>query len=380
MANKPTRKKFRPPLKANVDSSLPCSQASSKAGASQEISGREGSQSWLSQLTAVGSGVTKEASYTVFSSRSPSGQQTTVQPEFKVATPLTKSCLDDSLCSLDVDQHGAGFHEEGLISRDKEISAQQQQSPSQHSRQQETTTETHTVLSYCSEENNASDSSACADIGLQEKSTAVVAVQDKFKIFEFPDSGTSTVDCSNINDMNGCADNKNEGIISICTTKIETDELLANLFSESSDEEGDMDCLAQRSSPSRFQRRNKTQVAHRYDYSNILPRIGTRRTALRKKVNKVRKKKSVSLILHHQSRVSSTSRHVAGFGDKEMAAAETSKGDLSVYDYQLTPQQQEGDDGGLAGVEEYSTDLNNSNWISKRTREEQVSKVFSYCQ
>ena len=53
MANKPARRKFRPPLKEGA--SLPCSQVSSASrvsGVSQE-QGRDGSQSWLSQLTAT---------------------------------------------------------------------------------------------------------------------------------------------------------------------------------------------------------------------------------------------------------------------------------------------------------------------------------------
>ena len=62
-----------------------------------------------------------------------------------------------------------------------------------------------------------------------------------------------------------------------------------------------------------------------------------------------------------QSKISTSA--VSGAGHQDT----TDKGDLSVYDYQPTPQQEEGDEREETSV------MNNSSWISKRTREEQVS-------
>ena len=243
--------------------------------------------------------------------------------------------------------------------------------------------------SYFTEANKETARATVTDYdGLPQKKSAVTIQADTFNIFDFPDSGTSTPDCSLLNSTKpGCFSTAKSRPVNhlevISTTRLETEELLANLLSQDSEEEGEMEREMVSKNPpsqSRFKRKGKS-TARGYDYCSILPKIGAQRSAMKKKTNngaKAKRKKNVSLLLN-QSKISSVVRF-EGSTDVERDTTECNIGDLSVYDYQLTPQQQEEEEGegrALGGEREDSlSELNSSNWITKRTREEQVSHCY----
>ena len=199
-------------------------------------------------------------------------------------------------------------------------------------------TQTHTVLSFCSEA-----STPVVASGLQKELSATIG---KFQVIEYDEPMEDiTVDSE--------------------------DELEAM-------EQGDL--KLKDPAVSRFQRKNRP-ATRKYDYSKILPRFGPRaqrgKNGAGKNITntKTRTKKRVTLDLvvnqgpGFNFSKSSSSGAVAGVDHQDTVAM----GDLSVYDYQPTPQQEEGREGGG----EETSELNNSNWISRRTREEQVSVQLS---
>ena len=345
MASKTTRKKFRPPLKAppvSKGSSLPCSQASgsttctavgAEASQGKGRSGKESSQSWLSQLSAG------DCAGTANLPASEANTGPTTCPRTEVGLQL-----DDSLSS-DI-SHGRNGGESV------------EQSPAAGLQG----TQTHTVLSYCSEAN-------AEESGLQNKS-AVAAQQDRFQVSDFPESrGTeSTVEyTTNHGSTDGFVSSlapRTKFLLasdkSGSSSRFESDGFVSNLDTPYSAEE-EMEVEMTEKEPSRFQRKNKP-AAHRYNYGNTLPKLGPKRVANKK--NKSQTKKHVSLFVNQN--------HLPAVGCGGAAEESVmSKGDLSVYDYQPTPQQEES--GPVSHMEgEDSAELNNSR-ISKRTREEQVS-------
>ena len=346
MASKTTRKKFRPPLKtprASEGGSLPCSQAGGsttctgvvETSQGKEPSGKENSQSWLSQLST--------ADY-VGTANQPASEANTGP----TTCPSTAGGLqlDDSLCSDISHEKYSGGVPEGY-GGDESV----RQSPAASL----PGTQTHTVLSYCSETN----AEGCES----QKKSEVVAQQERFQVFDFPESqdtdSTAEYTANNWSTdgsvsslaprtaflLAGSSSSRTDGLDTPYHMEEETDE-------ETTDKE-----------PSRFQRKNKP-VARRYNYDNILPKLGPQRVA-----NK-RTKKHVSLIVNQ-----SVASNISCFGAAEESV--TSKGDLSVYDYQPTPQQEEsGLDGNMEG--EDLSESNNSR-ISKRTKEEQVSMNLDSC-
>ena len=315
MAHRTARRKFRPPLKEGA--SLPCSQASSTSGlveVSQER-GREGSQSWLSQLTVTGSspGSSKPESTVYFSMEKP--RHDTVGSKDGIFS------LDDSLCSINVqneDLNNCGGSVQDSLDGNNAAKA----CPGSPLHQQ-----THTVLSFCSD---ASTPAATSD--LQKQLSAAVG---KFQLIKYVQ--TEPIDDIIVH----CSDSDDETM-----------------------EQGNL-----KEPESRFQRKNKP-TTHRYDYSKILPRFGPQKAKKGgKKSAKTRTKKGVTLDLVVNQRHFSSKTSKSAVSDVDHHNT-TAKGDLSVYDYRPTPKQ-EGEEGGLEGEE--TAELNNSNWISKRNREEQVS-------
>ena len=321
MAHKTARRKFRPPLKEGA--SLPCSQTSSTSGlveVSQERgAGREGSQSWLSQLSTTDDSVSKEPAITAKFSTAK-----VVPPHEAVGSKNGLFSMDDSLCSIGVENEkpsNGDAPENSLSGNDGIIS------PGIPLHQ---VTQTHTVLSFCSEYSTPVSE-------LQRESET--AAMGKFQIVECAAEPTDDI----YNDLEDAAAMEGD------TTGNSKEPM------------------------SRFQHKSKPS-ARSYDYSKILPRFGPQRAKSKKgsknNNSKTRTKKSVTLVVnqgHFQSKISTSAVTDAGHQDT------TDKGDLSVYDYQPTPQQ-EGEDGG--DEREETSVMNNSSWISKRTREEQVSIMY----
>ena len=318
MAHKTARRKFRPPLKEGA--SLPCSQTSSTSGlveGSQERgAGREGSQSWLSQLTTTDDSVSKEPAVTAKFSTAK-----VVPLHEAVGSKNGLFSMDDSLCSIGVENEkpsNGDAPEDSLSGNDGIIS------PGIPLHQ---VTQTHTVLSFCSE-----DSTPVSELQRESETAAM----GKFQIVKY--AAEPTVDI-----YNDLVDAAMEG------------DTTGNL----------------KEPMSRFQHKSKPS-ARSYDYSKILPRFGPQRAKSKKgsknNNSKTRTKKSVTLVVNQgrlQSKISTSAVTDAGHQDT------TAKGDLSVYDYQPTPQQEEGEEEG--DEREETSVMNNSNWISKRTREEQAS-------
>ena len=346
MSNKTTRKKFRPPLKTHSEGgSLTCSQASNASSAacigvavgSQERVRKESSQSWLSQLSAADyPGPAKDASNGVSNI-----SQSTSQSYNYFGSAKDRLQVDHSLCSdIDHEQNGGSVCEGG-----ESI----QPSPAA-----ETWTHSDTALSCCNEDR-------VSECGHQRNAPEVV----QQNIFDFLDSGAGAgveyVVNNKDRDSSPPALRTNFDLAGSETASSKFD-LLTNLCSPHS--EGEMANEVPKA-PSRFQRKNKP-TARNYNYGNILPKLRPQKRAAIKK-NRTRTKKRVSLVVHqtHSSTVPSVSFETAA-EDSLM-----SKGDLSVYDYQPTPQQEETryEEGEIL----QSTELNNSR-ISKRTREEQVSE------
>ena len=343
MATKTARKKFRPPLKTcrseQEGPSLPCSQASSTTtsglpGTSQQErvgNAEQDSQSWLSQLTAAAvSTKPKDASPAV--NTVSQDYAATAQSNKASSSCSTKAGLDDSLS-------GSERRMEGLASPASDPNC----------------TLTHTMLSYCSE-----SGTVAGNFGAAKR-------LNKYEVsLDFPESGNSAA-------LDKCspASHKFENAMS---REKAGNGFLLGLFSVESEEEMmalDEDVMTNHDqlralSPSRFQRKNKT-TTRRYDYSTMLPKLGAQRTTT-KKQKKNSKAKSVRLVVK-QGLVSQVSSAVC-CASKD--TGQTNKADLSVYDYQPTPQK-EHKDQSLAGEREVTFDLNNSNWISRKTREEQVS-------
>ena len=345
MATKTARKKFRPPLKTcrseQEGPSLPCSQASSTAtsglpGTSQQErvgNAEQDSQSWLSQLTAAAVSTKPKDASSAFNTVS-QNYAATAQSKKASSSRSTKASLDDSLS-------GSERRVEGFASP-----------ASDHN-----STQTHTMLSYCSE----SDTVA-GNLGAAKR-------LDKCEVsLDFPESGNSAA-------LDKCSPAAQKFKNAMRRGEKDGNGFLLGLFSVESEEEMmalDEDVTIHHDqlhapSPSRFQRRNKT-TTRRYDYSTMLPKLGAQRTTT-KKQKKNSKAKSVRLVVK-QSLVSQVSSAAVGCASKD--TGQTKQADLSVYDYQPTPQQE--DKGqSLAGEREVTFDLNNSNWISRKTREEQVS-------
>lgn len=323
MANKTARRKFRPPLKEGA--SLPCSQASSASGLAEvsQERGKEGSQSWLSQLTATDA-ESKAAKFSTDNAAKPKPKE--VPTHEAVRSKGGVFSLDDSLCSIGVENENLSNSgdsvQDSLSGRNAIVS------PGEPLHQE---TQTHTVLSFCSE---ASTPAAVSSELKKELSAAI----RKFQIIEY---------------------NQDEPI----------DDITVD-YSDSEDEAMEQGNLKE-PEVSRFQRKNKPGT-RRYDFGKILPRFEPQRGKKRGKNSnntKMRTKKRVTLDLivnRGGLSKSSASAAVSGAGHRDT----TAKGDLSVYDYQPTPQQ-EGEEGRVERDE--MTELNNSNWISKRTREERVS-------
>jgi hypothetical protein len=331
MANKTARRKFRVPLKEGA--SLPCSQASSASGLAEvsQERGKESSQSWLSQLTATDESLSsKPAKFSTDKAAKSTPKQDLV-PTLEAVRPKGGIfSLDDSLCSVGVENEKLCNSGEDSVEQDSPSgSTAVLVSPGEHLRQD---THTHTVLSFCSEA-----STPVLASGLQKELSAAIG---KFQVIEYAQ-----------------------------------DEPMDDIIVDCSDSEDEaMDLKLKDPLVSRFQRKNKP-ATRKYDYSKILPRFGPQRgkNGAGKNISntKTRTKKQVTLDLvvnqgSFKFSKSSASGAVAGMGHQDTVAM----GDLSVYDYQSTPQQ-EGREG------EETTELNNSNWISKRTREEQVSMNIS---
>ena len=352
-----TRRKFRPPLKVPQQefegSSCRCSQTSTSTtglvGVSQER-GKEDSQSWLSQLTTD------------------SGPKETALSSHDLANGLLqcevadsnncRASLDDSLCSYsEIDNLKHGDVHDSLSG---ELLSTANPTPLHQ-------TQTHTVLSYC---NEASASSVPAAVP-QKKATAAIAL-DKFQISADLDY-IMEFDSTHHNPESLSEAKRHQMAVCVAaSTKCTTGEFLVNLLSDSEDEVmpelGEERRAVEKEAlgPSRFQRKNKC-VTHRYDYGSVLskawPQRGTVKKGTRKTNNKARTKKRVSLVPDvHPSKLSGVVSSVV--------QDNANKGDLSVFDYQPTPQK---DESEPARKGEDSLELNNSNWITKRTREEQVS-------
>jgi hypothetical protein len=320
--NKTARRKFRVPLKEGA--SLPCSQASSASGLAEvsQERGKESSQSWLSQLTTDESLSSKPAKFSTDKAAKFTPKQDPVPTREAVRPKGGIFSLDDSLCSVGVENENLSNSGGDSLSGSTAVV-----SPGEHLCQD---THTHMVLSFCSEA-----STPVVASGLQKELSAAIG---KFQVIEYASQ----------------------------------DEPMDDIIVECSDSEDEaMDLKLKDPLVSRFQRKNKP-ATRKYDYSKILPRFGPQRgkNGVGKNISntKTRTKKRVTLDLPVNQggfnfSKSSASGAVAGMGHQDAVAM---PGDLSVYDYQPTPQQ-EGREG------EETTELNSSNWISKRTREEQVS-------
>ena len=338
MANKPARRKFRPPLKEGA--SLPCSQVSSASrvsGVSQE-QGRDGSQSWLSQLTA-----TDTSQQTA--GKKPAAEATTKDSAENASTVDTRRealvakenvfSFDDSLCSVGLE--GENLNAINVAQQDDILAGSTGEvvrSPGSPLLRQGT--QTHTLLSFCSE---ASSTPASSELqkGLSD-------AMEEFKIIAQPEPS------DDLHVMN-CSDSEDEA-----------------MEGENSKEP-----------VSRFQRTNKPST-RRYDYGKILSsyRFGPQKAKKGGKNNtKTRTKKRVTLDLAVGREGLPTSKSRTSSVSDAGHQSTTAKGGLSVYDYQVTPEKQgerEARDGTSAVGDETLSELNNSNWLSKRTREEQVRR------
>ena len=338
MANKTARRKFRVPLKEGA--SLPCSQVSSTSGLAEvsQERGKESSQSWLSQLTTAtdeSALSSKHAKFSTANAAKSTPKQDLVPTREAVCPKGNIFSLDDSLCSI------SGVENKNLCSSGDSVEQNSLSgstavvSPAGEHLHQET--HTHTVLSFCSEA-----STPVVASGLQKELSAAIG---KFQVIEY------------------AQDEPMDDIIVDC--------------SDSEDEAMDQgDLKLKDPAVSRFQRKNKP-ATRKYDYSKILPRFGPQRgkNGASKNISNTktrpRKRVTLDLVVNQggSSKSSASSAAVAGVGHQDTVAM----GDLSVYDYQPTPQQEEGREG------EETTELNNSNWISRRTREEQVSMNVPKC-
>ena len=335
MANKTGRRKFRVPLKEGA--SLPCSQASSASGLAevshpQTEREKESSQSWLSQLSV-------KADVSPSSNKTTSAKFSTAKPTLtkELEVPIHETVrskgghgifsLDDSLCSIGVENENSSNSGDSasVVTQDSLSGSSAIASPGELLHQG-TQTHGHTVLSFCSEISTPAP--------VSELRKEVSAAIGKFQVIEYA-----------------------------------LDEPTDNIIVDSEDEAMEME-QGNLKDPgeSRFQRKSKP-ATRRYDYSKILPRFGPQKgkKGLSKNTKTVTKKRVTLDLVVNTCGFSKTSASAAVSDAGHHDA--TAKGDLSVYDYQPTPQQ-EGREGG--GVETTS-ELNNSNWISKRTREEQVS-------
>ena len=334
MANKTARRKFRVPLKEGT--SLPCSQASSASGLAevsqpQAEREKESSQSWLSQLSV-------KADVSPSSNKTTSAKFSTAKPTLtkELEVPIHETVrskgghgifsLDDSLCSIGVENENSSNSGDSAngVTQDSLSGSNAIASPGEHLHQG---TQTHTVLSFCSE--------ASTPAPVCELRKEVSAAIGKFQVIEY-------------------------------ALDEPTDDIIVDSEDEETEtEQGNLKDPGE----SRFQRKNKP-ATRRYDYSKILPRFGPQKgkKGLSKNAKTATKKRVTLDLVVNTCGFSKTSASaaVSGAGRHDTMA----KGDLSVYDYQPTPQQEGRPEGG--GVETTS-ELNNSNWISKRTREEQVS-------
>ena len=341
-SNKTARRKFRVPLKEGA--SLPCSQASSASGLAEvsQERGKESSQSWLSQLTATDEPLSsKHAKFSTDNAAKPiaTPKQDLVPTREAVRPKGSIFSLDDSLCSISGVENenfcdsGADSVEQDSLSGNTAVVSPE----GEHLCQE---TQTHTVLSFCSEA-----STPVVASGLQKELSAAIG---KFQVIEY------------------AQDEPMDDIIVDCSDS-----------EDAAMDQGDQ--KLKDPAMSRFQRKNKP-ATRKYDYSKILPRFGPRaqrgKNGAGKNISntKTRTKKRVTLDLvvnqgpGFNFSKSSSSGAVAGVDHQDTVAM----GDLSVYDYQPTPQQEEGREGGG----EETSELNNSNWISRRTREEQVSVLL----
>ena len=336
MANKPARRKFRPPLKEGA--SLPSSQASSTSrvsGVSQEQE-RDGSQSWLTQLTATDisqrtAGKKPAAEPTKVSAVNASTVDTRREA---IVTKESIFSLDDSLCSvgLEGENLNAGIaQEDNILAGSTEEAIYSPGSPLLRQG-----TQTHTLLSFYSEASSTPVSSEIQKVPLAAMGELQIIAQPK-------PADNYVMNCCDSEDEPTEGQNSKEPV-------------------------------------SRFQRMNKPS-ARRYDYGKILSsyRFGPQKGG-RKNITKTRAKKRVTLDLAVNREGLPKPKYCKSSVSDGDHQNTTAKGDLSVYDYQATPENQEErearDETGVVGNETLS-ELNNSNWISKRTREEQVRKPYS---
>ena len=380
MATKSKRKKFRPPLKHEGPASLASSQASSTATSAQfadtsqqELAGwsEPGSQSWLSQLTETVSAAKPKNS----AGKDPVATSQLSNVAAPSSGPARESQLDDSLfkdTNFDQEMAHASLSSEEARTGGAGFAADiPRNSANNHS-----CTPTHTVLSYCSEAANA----GATVKSLREREQRSKPDENCEFSFDFPagESGGSIHDSAALSKRD-LVERKFEDATS---GDRPGSKFLVGLFSVDSAEDEMMSLLDEddnheplvRQSPSRFHRKNRP-TPRKYDYSSMLPKLGAQR-AYSNKQKKNAKTKKVRLVVR-ENRASHISSGDGCASVKENDAVLASKADLSVYDYQPTPQQGEKNDRPMAGERDGTTELNNSIWISRRTREEQVS-VYQY--